>query len=365
MTPVDGKARVLFVIASTNRRGAEIECTDVAQRLAHTFAVDVVAVVPGTDAVPLAVRTLGRSVRSIATLRALRRAARAADLVIAYGSSSMPVCAIGLFGTGIPFVYRSIGDPGHWARGRVHRARTALMLRRAAHVVALWPGAADRFRELYHMTDSRLSCIPNGRDPATYHPPSPAERASARAGWGLDVARHVVAIVGALSNEKRVDIALRALAEAGDFDVLVAGDGPNRSSLQALGDGLLPGRVRWLGAVTDVVPILHAADALLLTSATEGMAGVLIEAGLCGLPVVASDVGAARSIVDDRVTGRIVPFDDIDATASALREVIGDRTRFGAAARARCQADFDAGSVVRRWETIIDEFSHRPTRQPE
>ena len=74
---------------------------------------------------------------------------------------------------------------------------------------------------------------------------------------------------------------------------------------------------------------------------------------------------SACSIVDDRVTGRIVPFDDIDTTASALREVIGDRTRFGAAARARCQADFDAGSVVRRWETIIDEFSHRPTRQPE
>ena len=57
------------------------------------------------------------------------------------------------------------------------------------------------------------------------------------------------------------------------------------------------GRVELLGSVADVVPLLHAADVLLSTSSTEGMPGSLIEAVLCGLPVVATDVGAVSALL--------------------------------------------------------------------
>ena len=107
-----------MVISSTARRGAELEGVALAEQLrAAGRPADVVALAAGGA---LEVPVLGRRPLGISTLRALRRRARHRRVVIAYGSSTLPACATALAGTGVPFVYRSIGDPAAWVRGRVH-----------------------------------------------------------------------------------------------------------------------------------------------------------------------------------------------------------------------------------------------------
>ena len=92
-------------------------------------------------ALPLPV--LGRRRLGLRTLWRLRRAARDADVVIAYGSSTLPACVIALAGRSTPFVYRNISDPGYWVRNRLHQAVTGFQYRKATLIVALWKGAGE------------------------------------------------------------------------------------------------------------------------------------------------------------------------------------------------------------------------------
>ena len=87
-------------------------------------------------------------------------------------------------------------------------------------------------------------------------------------------------------------MAIAAIARLPDHLLVVAGDGPLRHEAERLAAAEAPGRVMFLGEVGDVIPVLHAVDAVVITSEAEGMPGVAIEAALCGLPVVATDVGA-------------------------------------------------------------------------
>ena len=118
--------------------------------------------------------------------------------------------------------------------------------------------------------------------------------------------RRVVAYLGSLTAEKQVDAAIAAVARLPGVHLLVAGNGPERAALEAQAARDAPSRVRFVGALPDVAPVLAAADAVVLASRTEGMPGVLIEAGLSDRPVVAFDVGAVSEVVADGETGVLV-----------------------------------------------------------
>ena len=346
--------RVLFVLTSTNRRGAEIEGLGVADGLRERgLDVHAAALAVGAHKGQLPVRVLGPSARSLQTLRALRREARSVDVVVAYGSSTLPACAIALIGTRVPFVYRSIGDPGQWVRGGLHRARTASLMRRAVHVAALWPGAADSIRRLYRLPADRVSVVTNARDSYALRPATADERAAARTQFGIDGDAPCVAIIGALSEEKQLDVALQAIAHMPGLQVLIAGEGPRRHALESLAETILAGRYRFLGAVNDIGAVLHAVDAIVLTSRTEGLPGALIEAGLCGIPAVSTDVGGVREIVEDGETGRLVPIGDVAATAAALAAVLERGVEMGTAARLRCAQRFDTERALDQWEALL------------
>jgi glycosyltransferase involved in cell wall biosynthesis len=302
--------RVLIVLTSNARRGAEIEGSELGRHLqAVGVDAEVVCLAPTVGSSVLDVRALGRRPLGLSTLRALRRSARTRDLVIAYGSSTLPGCALALVGSGVPFVYRSIGDPAAWVRAGVHRWRTGLLMRRASHVVALWPGAADNIRLLYGIDADRVSVIPNARSSEEFRPPTAEQRTAARTRFGLPIDGNVVGCVGSISAEKRVGLAVDAVAELDDLHLLVVGDGPERADVQRHATTALGARVTFTGVIDDVIETYWAMDTLLLPSATEGMPGVVIEAAMCGVPVVATDVGAVRSMVDGGIDGEVVRAD--------------------------------------------------------
>jgi glycosyltransferase involved in cell wall biosynthesis len=348
-----GVDRVLHVITSTQRRGAETFAVDLAAALGERGAAsEVVALAPGTGDT-LDVASLGPAALAPATLRALRRRAAAASAVVAHGSRTLPACALALAGRRTPVVYRSIGDPGAWAGGPLRRLRTRALLSRMAAITALWPAAADAAHDLYGVPRARLHVLPNAVPADRCPVPDARARAAGRARLGLPPGVPVVAAIGALSAEKRVADAVDAAAKVDGAHLLVAGDGPERPALEQRAAAALGDRAHFAGVLPGPADALAAADVIVSCSRTEGMPGVLIEAGLSGLPVVATDVGGVAQIVRDGETGVLVPPGDVDGLTAAVVRALAERSRLGAAARAHCLATFEIGPVADGWSELL------------
>lgn len=336
--------RILLVTASARRRGAEIQATQLADRLrALGSGVRIVALSAGTDGTPLPIRSLGRWRLGPGTLWKLRSEARMSDVVVAYGSTGLPACVFGLAGSGIPIVYRSVSDPTHWLRGPLHRAVTGWQYRRADRVVALWPAAAQSVIDVLRVPPDRVSVIANARDPLTFRRPSSSERDAARERLGQDD-RPLIAFVGSLSPEKRIDLAISTIAELAGHRLLVVGGGPSAAAARAeVARRGLHDRVSFLGELTDIAPILHAADAVLMTSTVEGMPGVAIEAALSGVPVVATPVGALPTMPG---------VDVVDPVPAAL--AAGIRRALGASPVDEAEvAGYTWPVVAESWRTLL------------
>lgn len=346
--------RVLVTVASANRRGAELVGMDIAEGLAaRGVAADAVALAPAFAGTPIDVEVLGAEPLALDTLRALRARAQDYDVVLAGGSSTLPACAVALAGTGVPFVYRSIGDPAFWKGDALRRARTLPLFHRASAIVALWPGAARTIGRAYGVPRHRLHVIANARPRMGFAPPTPQQRAAARAALGVAPDVPVALYLGSLSYEKEPRTAVQALSHAPGVHLLVAGDGPQRADLEAEAGQLAPGRVQFLGVRTDTVALLHAADVLVLTSRTEGIPGVAIEAALCARPVVATDVGGTTTVVLHGITGFLARPGQPAATGRFLRRAIADGARLGAAGARHVRREFQFERSIGNWERVL------------
>src|SRR5688500_4571606 len=103
--------QVLQVVTDRERRGGQVFATDLAPALERLgVVVRTVALADGRRP-QLEIDVLGGKAKRLSTVRALRRVAKDYDVVVAHGSTTLVVCAIGLLGTGVPFVYRQISDP--------------------------------------------------------------------------------------------------------------------------------------------------------------------------------------------------------------------------------------------------------------
>jgi glycosyltransferase involved in cell wall biosynthesis len=133
------------------------------------------------------------------------------------------------------------------------------------------------------------------------------------------------------------------------------GAGPMETELQRRADRA---GVEMLGWSSDVVPHLQEADIFVFPSAPdgEGMPGVLIEAGLCGLPAISTRVAGASAVIDDGVTGLLVDVDDLDGLVRAAVDLVEHpqgRRAMGLAARRRCEKHFSLEVVARRWDELL------------
>jgi glycosyltransferase involved in cell wall biosynthesis len=352
--------RVLQVVTDRDRRGAQVFALDLAGGLRDLGAeVETVALAPGTHGDLLPIACLGKSRRSVKTMRALRRRARTFDVVIAHGSSTLVACAVGLVFRGTPFVYRQISDPLHWAATWQRRLRVAAFLRRAAGVVVLAPSAAAVFANHYRVSKSQLTVIPNSVPAESFAAATLQQRLDARRQYGIEPDLTVVACIGALAVEKGVDIAIEAVALRSDCQLLVVGDGPDRGRLAELVHRLnTDSRVRFVGAVDSALPALHAADIVVLPSrGGDSMPAVLIEAGLCSLPTITTPVGAITDVVRDGLTGLVVPIGDCAAFVDALAILIADperRASLGEAAAVHCRARFTIEVTAPAWLAALE-----------
>ncbi|MEM9384878.1 MAG: glycosyltransferase family 4 protein [Pseudomonadota bacterium] len=143
----------------------------------------------------------------------------------------------------------------------------------------------------------------------------------------LGVAGKVLLTVGHLIERKGNHLVLEAMPELPDMTLLLAGDGPERSRLEAQARALgVADRTQFLGRVAhdELRRLYAAADALILASSREGWANVLLEAMACGTPVAATSIWGTPEVVAEAAAGRLIPERSGDSIAQTVRELLAD-----------------------------------------
>lgn len=214
----------------------------------------------------------------------------------------------------------------------------------------------------------KLYWMPNPTDTELFAPlGGAAQKAQLRERLGLPVGARVVLYVGRLAPEKGLHWLVEAFGKLARRDagavLVLCGDGPQRGALEAQVAGLGPdaGRVVFAGSrpVREIASWAQASDAFALTSPSEGFSCALAEAMSAGLPAVVSDIPANTQLIEQGVSGLLVPVGDTDAIAGALGDLLGQedlRERLGGAARRRIVENFSLGQVVALYERLFGEL---------
>lgn len=233
----------------------------------------------------------------------------------------------------------------------VRRLKALAVPRLAAHV-AVGTAAAHEIERMTGLPPGSMRVVWNGVPPPS-RPAVPAQHSGPL----------VIGAVGRLHQQKGFDVLLRAVAQLQDVRVVIVGDGPERQALEDLADDLDIGdRLYITGWTDDVEEHLSTFDVLAMPSRFEGLPLVLLEAMLSGRAVVATGVGSIPDAVHDGETGLLVPVNDPDALASALRRLQQDRglrSELGAAAVRLAQERFTVSAMALAYHGLYDEVLGR------
>jgi glycosyltransferase involved in cell wall biosynthesis len=191
------------------------------------------------------------------------------------------------------------------------------------------------------------------------------DRETGRQALGMPADAVVVGTVGRLDPVKDQLGLLEAFARLAKTDsravLAIVGDGPCREALEArarMPD--LAGRVRLYGERHDVPVLLQGLDVFVLPSIAEGISNTILEAMATGVPVVATRTGGNPELVEDAVTGMLVPVGRPEALAEALRAYVTDphlRALHGKAARQRVLEEFALGRMARRYADLYQALA--------
>ncbi len=212
------------------------------------------------------------------------------------------------------------GDIHFWTESKACR-RMIVEAGRAADGMLAVSGALRQDMIDLGMPGDRIKVHHTGVDQSAFRP---IDRAAAKAALG--VSGPLVVSVGYLIARKGQTLVVDAMRDVPGATYLIAGQGPDRAKLQAQIEAQgLSDRVRLIGPQAhEALPQLFgAADVMALPSASEGLANVWVEALACGSPIVISDIGGAREVVDRPAAGHIVDREP-KAIAEAIRALLAD-----------------------------------------
>lgn len=247
------------------------------------------------------------------------------------------------------------GIPG-WLQGPLQRVERALDPL-TDHYIAISRAMCEEGIRKRIFTREKVTVIPNGLDLGTIPLLPPRSRAARRAG-------PVICTVARLEPQKGVEFLIRAmpavLQRLPAARLRIAGDGPLRGRLEALCHRLgVAARVEFLGWRQDVAAVLAEADLFCVPSLWEGFGLTLVEAMAAGRAVVASRVDGIPEVVEDGVTGTLVPPADPAALAAALAGLLEDPDRLdrmGAAGRARAEQRFDHRRMLEAYGVLYQRL---------
>ena len=377
------KARPRLMLVTTGLTllgGAEVQVVNMAVGLSRRgWDVEIVSMVPLTPPLPdfrgeqVRVTSLEMK-RGVPELKAFRRflkevRERRPDVVHSHMTHAslltrlarpfcrMPVLLCTLHGHKMYSV--KAGGAASWGLELAHRLTDAL----ADVTTAVSEAAGERYARIKAVSQKRLRVIPNGV-PDEEFTSSQVTRLHERRNLSLRDEFAWLA-VGRLEKVKDYETMLRAFAVALEVDVaqvlLIAGDGSQRPQLEGLAAELgISDRLRFLGVREDIPQLMQAADGFVLSSVFEGMPLVMLEAGVSGLPMVATRVGGNAEVLPHEQRGRLVPAGRPRELGLAMRRVAcmsdAERRAMGEVAREFVLARFGMDAILDQWEEVYTKL---------
>jgi glycosyltransferase involved in cell wall biosynthesis len=215
-------------------------------------------------------------------------------------------------------------------------------------------------------TWERSTVIYNGVDSDHFEATESFEAAKQlRASLGVKPESLLIGTVGMCRPEKNQEVLLTTLRRLRvarvDAHLVVAGDGPLRAQLERRAHELeVTDRVHFIGAIEDVRPVLAALDIFVLPSiAVESFSNAALEAMSMGRPVILSDIGGAREMIQDGVEGYVVVPTELEARLPALLSALHadkrKRQRMGHAARTRAVDAFSVRAMVAGYRGLMSD----------
>jgi GalNAc-alpha-(1->4)-GalNAc-alpha-(1->3)-diNAcBac-PP-undecaprenol alpha-1,4-N-acetyl-D-galactosaminyltransferase len=311
-----------------------------------------------TSAGPYA--ALVNNVRRLARLRSAIRASRP-HAVISF-TSPMTVLAIGACrAERVPVIVSERVDPSQHRLSPAWAALRRIAYPRASAVVVQTP-EVRRWGEGF-LRPENIHVIPNPASADTLAEALPFDGAP-----GPRPRRHVtptVLAVGRLDPQKGFDLLIRAFAACHNahpqWRLRILGDGPERARLEALSWNLgVRAAIELAGRVPTAALALRESELFVLSSRYEGFPNALLEAMAAGLPVIATDCPSGpRHIVRDGIDGVLVPRENVDALAHAMRALMADPQRrqdLGARAT-EVVTRFSVERIMAEWERVLQRVA--------
>lgn len=263
-------------------------------------------------------------------------------------------------------VHAEHGWDAHDPHGANPRYRTLRKLYKpfVSHYVPVSKDLDDYLAHAIGVPAQRRSLIANGVDTDAFSPPQVVPPAAP--GCPFTPGQHwLLGTVGRLQTVKNQPLLVRAFVHmlqthpeaAARARLVIVGEGPLRQAVEGILASAGLQHLAWLaGARDDVAVIMRTLNCFALPSQTEGTSCTLQEAMACGLPVVATAVGGTPDLVEEGVTGYLVPSEDVTAMAKALwccYSAPDAMQVFGMTARTRALANFALAGMVSRYESLF------------
>lgn len=181
----------------------------------------------------------------------------------------------------------------------------------------------------------------------------------------------VIGTVGRMKEVKNPLLLARAFIRLGELlpehehrmRLVMVGDGPLKSQIEEIVKSSGIESVVWLpGSRDDIPELLRGMDVFVLPSLVEGISNTILESMASGIPVVATEVGGNSELVDDGVTGALVPPDDLESMARAIADYVRDadcRRSQGRAGRLKTERDFSMERMVEAYLGVYDEVLYK------
>jgi glycosyltransferase involved in cell wall biosynthesis len=245
--------------------------------------------------------------------------------------------------------------------------RACVRANSTASFVCVSDGVAQEMREHYPAAAERILTIHNGVDTEAFAPGShDSESRALRAELGIGDERLIAAFVARGWGHKGLGPVIEALAQAPDWDLVVAGEGDRRSYGELATSRGVSAAVHWLGVRGDVHVVYALADAFVLPSSYETFSLVTFEAAASGLPVLVTPVSGVLELIRDGENGFLITREPATIAArlnelardAALRERLGRRAREAA-------LSFSWEAMVSKHEELyarLDEQRGAPVR---
>ena len=296
-----------------------------------------------------------------------------ADILLCHGYKPDLLGLVAAKRTGTPVVSVSRGWTGDTPKVRLNEALDRLSLYFMNAIVCVSEGQADKVRRL-RIPGTRLSVIHNAINVDRFAQFDPAYRDLLQ-GMFDEPRSRIIGAAGRLSHEKGfanlVAAAAAVIREDPGCGFVIFGEGRLREELTQQIAGLgLAGKVLLPGFRDDLDHFIPAFDLVALPSYTEGLPNVVLEGLAAGLPVVATAVGGTPELVQDGVSGYLVPPGDPDALAERMLRVLlsGDCGRsMGEQGREYMRVHFTFAAQAAGYQRFFDALlaKHKPSPRPQ